>query len=114
MSRLSSLPIDTLKIDRSFIRQIPAEAAGKILVKTIIALGRAFNLTTVAEGVETQDQLDFLWQVGCNQSQGYLHSKPVTSSEFANLLKNGRDKLILPAEGPGVQDSVGSSRSAEN
>jgi diguanylate cyclase (GGDEF)-like protein len=106
LSRLSSLPIDTLKIDRSFICQVPAEPAGKILVETVISLARAFNLTTVAEGVETQEQLDFLWHVGCHQSQGYLHSKPVPSAEFANLLQNGRGRLVLPAEGGSRADGA--------
>lgn len=99
LSRLSSLPIDTLKIDRSFICQVPVQPAGKILVETVISLARAFNLTTVAEGVETQEQLDFLWHVGCNQSQGYLHSKPIPAAEFANLMEHGRGRLVLPAEG---------------
>ncbi len=97
LSRLSSLPIDTLKIDRSFIRQIPEDEAGKILVQTIISLARAFNLTTVAEGVETPEQLEYLGQVLCNQSQGYLHSKPVPSSELAALLQHGRGPVMLPA-----------------
>ena len=108
LSRLSSLPIDTLKIDRSFICQVPAEPAGKVLVETVISLARAFNLTTVGEGVETQQQLDFLWQVGCHQSQGYLHSKPLPSAEFAELLEHGRGHLVLPAEGGGGR---GGSRS---
>ena len=108
LSRLSSLPIDTLKIDRSFICQVPAEPAGKVLVETVISLARAFNLTTVGEGVETQQQLDFLWHVGCHQSQGYLHSKPLPSAEFAELLEHGRGHLVLPAEGGGGR---GGSRS---
>jgi len=97
LRRLSALPIDTLKIDGSFISQVPADVAGKAVVKTIIALARAFNMTTVAEGVERQEQLDFLWQVGCDQSQGYLHSKPVTCDEFARLLEHGNGNLVLPA-----------------
>jgi diguanylate cyclase (GGDEF)-like protein len=90
LSRLSSLPIDTLKIDRSFICPLPDDASARILVKTIVSLARAFNLNTVAEGVETQEQLDHLWQVGCHQSQGYLHSKPVPAKEFVALLEGGK------------------------
>ena len=114
LSRLSSLPIDTLKIDRSFIRQVPEETAGKILVKTIIALARGFNLTTIAEGVETQEQLDFIWQVGCNQSQGYLHSKPVPSSELAELLKNGRGRMVLPVEAGGLSATGAADAAAKS
>ncbi|MGH8255133.1 MAG: putative bifunctional diguanylate cyclase/phosphodiesterase, partial [Steroidobacteraceae bacterium] len=98
LRRLSALPIDTLKIDGLFISQVPADAAGKAVVKTIIALARAFNMTTIAEGVENQEQLDFLWQVGCDQSQGYLHSKPIARDEFAQLLEHGNGNLILPAQ----------------
>jgi EAL domain-containing protein (putative c-di-GMP-specific phosphodiesterase class I) len=69
-----------------------------MLVKTIITLARTFRLTTVAEGVETQDQLDFMWHMGCDQSQGYLHSHPLPSNEFALLLEHGRGNLVRPPE----------------
>jgi EAL domain-containing protein (putative c-di-GMP-specific phosphodiesterase class I) len=97
LSRLSSLPIDTLKIDRSFVNPVPESAQGRVLVQTIISLAQAFGLTTVAEGVERREQLEFLWQSGCNQSQGYLHSKPLAREAFTTLLQHGRGELILPA-----------------
>jgi EAL domain-containing protein (putative c-di-GMP-specific phosphodiesterase class I) len=50
----------------------------------------------VAEGVESQEQLDALWQLGCDQSQGYLHCKPVTRDEFGELLKHGKGRFVLP------------------
>jgi diguanylate cyclase (GGDEF)-like protein len=98
LRRLATLPVDTLKIDGSFIHQVPADGAGKTIVRTIVALARGFGMSTVAEGVETQEQLDYLWQVGCDQSQGYLHSKAIGSTELASLLQHGNGKLILPAE----------------
>ncbi len=98
LSRLASLPIDTLKIDRTFVRPLPADAGARVLVKTIISMARAFNLKTVAEGVETQAQLDHLWQVGCEQSQGFLHSKPVPASEFAEVLARGKGPMLLASE----------------
>jgi diguanylate cyclase (GGDEF)-like protein len=98
LSRLSSLPIDTLKIDRSFVRPIPTDAGARVMVKTIVALARAFNLKTVAEGVETQEELDFLWQVGCEQSQGFLHSKPVPASEFAEALERGKGPMLVAGQ----------------
>ena len=98
LSRLAKLPIDTLKIDRSFICEVPKDYAGRMLVKTIITLARAFQLTTVAEGVEVQEQLDFLWQAGCNQSQGFLHSHPLPSHEFMSLMRHGRGQFVLPPE----------------
>jgi diguanylate cyclase (GGDEF)-like protein len=90
LSRLSSLPIDTLKIDRSFVQPLPGDPSARILVKTIIALAKAFNLKTVAEGVELQEQLDYLWQSGCEQSQGYLHSKPIPAADFVELLERNK------------------------
>jgi EAL domain-containing protein (putative c-di-GMP-specific phosphodiesterase class I) len=61
------------------------------VVKTIIALARNFNMTTVAEGVEQQEELDLLWHLGCDQSQGYLHSPPLPKEQFASLLAEGVD-----------------------
>ncbi len=87
LSRIAHLPIDTLKIDRSFISDMTVDARTKRLVAIIISIARAFELVVVAEGVETQEQLDTLWQLGCDQSQGYLHNKPVPAHQFATLLK---------------------------
>jgi EAL domain-containing protein (putative c-di-GMP-specific phosphodiesterase class I) len=86
LSRLAALPIDTLKIDRSFIMGLPGDRASARLVPTIIALARAFDLVTVAEGVETSEQLAFLTRAGCDQSQGYLHARPLPAQEMARLL----------------------------
>ena len=86
LSRLSSMPVDTLKIDRSFVMQLPASAQGLTLVRTVISLAQAFAMTTVAEGVETRAQFDLLREAGCTQSQGYLHSRPVPAAEFAAML----------------------------
>jgi diguanylate cyclase (GGDEF)-like protein len=98
LGRLSELPIDTLKIDRSFVCRLPHDHSGKTLVGTVIALARAFNMNTVAEGVETLDQLSALWEMGCDQLQGYLMSKPVARDEFAMLLERGNGRLLLPAD----------------
>jgi diguanylate cyclase (GGDEF)-like protein len=87
LSRLAHLPIDTLKIDRSFISDMTVDARTKRLVAIIISIARAFDMVVVAEGVESQEQLDTLWQLGCDQSQGYLHSKPIPAQQFAALLK---------------------------
>jgi EAL domain-containing protein (putative c-di-GMP-specific phosphodiesterase class I) len=98
LGRLAQLPVDTLKIDRSFISQVPKDPAGRKLVETMMSLARTFNLTTVAEGVERQDQLDFIWHMGCDQSQGYLHSPALPADEFAHLLKHGRGSLVRAPE----------------
>jgi len=95
LSRLSYLPIDTLKIDRSFINQMLLDSHGRKLVSVIIDIARVFGMRTVAEGVEKQEQLDALWQLGCDQSQGYLHSKPVASGQLTELLQHGNGRYIL-------------------
>jgi len=86
LARLSELPIDTLKIDRVFTRRLPDDRRIGTLVETIIDLAHAFDMTTVAEGVETQKQLNFLASAGCDESQGYLHSRPIPRAEFEQLL----------------------------
>src|SRR2546430_17463328 len=72
LSRLSELPIDTLKIDRTFTSRLVGDQTAQAVVSTIVTLARAFNLSTVAEGVETVEQLGVLEALGCEQSQGYL------------------------------------------
>ena len=97
LSRLSELPIDTLKVDRSFISRLPNDRAARTLVSTIISLARAFNMTVVAEGVETEEQLGALWNMGCDEAQGYLLSRPVAGDELAQLLAHGKGRIMLPA-----------------
>jgi diguanylate cyclase (GGDEF)-like protein len=108
LARLSDLPIDTLKIDRTFISKMSADPRSRKLVSVMISIARVFKMKCVAEGVEHQEQLDALWQLGCDQSQGYLHSKPVTSEQFVELLRNGRGRFILPPDSaPEVAQAAG-------
>jgi diguanylate cyclase (GGDEF)-like protein len=86
LSRLSDLPVDTLKIDRSFINGLPGDRASARLVPTVISLARAFDLVTVAEGVETRAQFNFLERAGCMQSQGFLHAQPMPAAALEPLL----------------------------
>ena len=86
LSRLVNLPVDTLKIDRSFTSALADDESTHAVVATIVSLARAFKLSTVAEGVETLEQLEILRQLGCEQSQGYLHSRPVAGEKFDELL----------------------------
>jgi diguanylate cyclase (GGDEF)-like protein len=89
LSRLARLPVDTLKIDRSFTSGLAADDSSQAVVSTIVSLARAFKLRTVAEGVETTEQLDILRTLGCEQSQGYLHARPVSRDQFDELLRAG-------------------------
>jgi diguanylate cyclase (GGDEF)-like protein len=87
LSRLAELPVDMLKIDRSFVSQLTTSGAGRTVAETIIALGRAFHMTTLAEGVETPEQFEMLSTMGCDQSQGYLHSRPLAAADLEPMLK---------------------------
>ena len=90
LGRLSELPVDTLKIDRMFTSRLPADRKSCTLVSTIIGLAHAFDMTTVAEGVEEQAQLDYLAREGCDESQGYLHSRPLPRAELERwLMRDG-------------------------
>jgi diguanylate cyclase (GGDEF)-like protein len=83
---LSKLPVDVLKIDRSFVRGLPEDAASVTLVASIVELASAFDLITVAEGVETAEQLAALRALRCSHSQGFLHSAAVPTRELAQML----------------------------
>lgn len=87
LGRLSELPIDTLKIDRSFTQRLPYDLRSGTLVATVIGLAHAFGMTTVAEGVETAGQLEYLQREGCDESQGYLHARPLPRTEFERWLE---------------------------
>ncbi len=86
LSHLKQLPLEQIKIDRSFVRDIATDPNDAIMVQTIIGMANNFGLDVIAEGVETGMQLDFLRQHGCMAYQGYLFSKPVPLVEFEALL----------------------------
>lgn len=87
LSYIKKFPLTTLKIDRSFIRDIPEDNDDMLLTKAIIAMARSLNLKTVAEGVETPEQFDFLKESGCDQVQGFVLSPAVPSEQVPELLK---------------------------
>jgi diguanylate cyclase (GGDEF)-like protein len=82
LSYLAKLPVDTLKIDRSFVVEMVSAAGGLTLVSVIVNLAHALKLNTVAEGVETEEQLTQLRSMGCDEMQGYLFGKPVPAETF--------------------------------
>jgi len=88
LSYLQRLPIDTLKIDRSFISRIPTNEGDMKLVRSIISIGKELDLEVVAEGVETKEQLEFLRSIGCDQIQGFYFSKPLAPADFENFVAN--------------------------
>ncbi|HVQ03790.1 MAG TPA: EAL domain-containing protein, partial [Burkholderiaceae bacterium] len=87
LAQLKRFPIDTLKVDRSFIRELPADTEDKAIAEAIIAMGKTLSLTVVAEGVETPEQKAFLRERACDQMQGYHFSKPIAADAFAELLR---------------------------
>jgi diguanylate cyclase (GGDEF)-like protein/PAS domain S-box-containing protein len=87
LSYLQHFPIDTLKIDKSFIRQISADPGGSVLISAIIGMGKSLNHVVVAEGIETEDQKAYLQLHRCAEGQGYLFSRPVVATEFAEILR---------------------------
>ncbi len=86
---LKRLPLSQLKIDQSFVRDITTDNSDREIVRTIIAMAQNLNLEVIAEGVETEEQWQFLLDIGCNRYQGYLFSKPVPIEQFEVLLKQG-------------------------
>jgi diguanylate cyclase (GGDEF)-like protein/PAS domain S-box-containing protein len=86
LAQLKQFPIDTLKVDRSFIRDIPSNTEDKAITEAIIDMAKRLSLTVVAEGVETAAQEAFLRKHACDQMQGYYFSKPVPAADFADLL----------------------------
>lgn len=89
LAYLKKLPLDKLKIDQSFIRDIPRDEDDVAITKAIIALGTSLNLSIIAEGVETLDQKEFLMQNNCHNIQGYFYAKPMPANEITELLKKG-------------------------
>jgi EAL domain-containing protein (putative c-di-GMP-specific phosphodiesterase class I) len=111
MSLMKQFPIDTIKIDRSFVRNLPDDCEDQAIAQAIISMGKALGMTIVAEGVETTAQETFLRDHACDEMQGFLFSKPVPAENVPRLLQqclavspplqseprsgfNGADRLI--------------------
>jgi len=88
LSYLKRLPIDKLKIDQSFVRNLPNDEDDIAIAKSIIALSKNLNLKVIAEGVETQGQKEFLVENGCRAIQGYLYSKPIPADEMERYIQH--------------------------
>jgi EAL domain-containing protein (putative c-di-GMP-specific phosphodiesterase class I) len=83
---LRSFPFDKIKIDRSFVRDLIESLDAIAIIRAVAGLGRSFGITTTAEGVEAQDQLDQMRAEGCGEVQGYFYSKPMPASQIGHLL----------------------------
>ena len=90
LSYLHQLPLDRIKVDREFIKDI-GDGGDGIIAQTVINLGQKLGLETIAEGIETQEQLDYIQSLGCDEAQGYFHAKPMPADELENFLLNQKD-----------------------
>jgi EAL domain-containing protein (putative c-di-GMP-specific phosphodiesterase class I) len=95
LAQIKRFPVDTLKVDRSFIHNLPQNAEDKAITEAIIGMGKALSLTVVAEGVETVEQMNFLKEHFCDEMQGFHFSKPIIPEQFADLLRKHVPAPIL-------------------
>ncbi len=93
LSRLKSLRLDGIKIDRVFIKDCVQSPDDKAIIAAIIAMAQSLGLKVVAEGVETEQQLTYLWEQGCSEVQGFYFYKPVSAMEFCKVLRLNNDSL---------------------
>ena len=109
MSLMKHFPIDTIKIDRSFIRDLPVDSEDQAIAQAIISMGKAFGMTVVAEGVETPEQQAFLRSHACDEMQGFLFSKPLPPRDMADLLRaapTSASPPLQPDAGSGLEGAV--------
>ena len=113
LAYLTQLPIDTLKIDRSFVDKLGESGQSRAVVRSITALAQALGLSTVAEGVETREQLDSLRALGCDEVQGYFYAQPMPPRELQGGWHRSEGEPPPPARsGPGAGDGRGPTRTS--
>jgi EAL domain-containing protein (putative c-di-GMP-specific phosphodiesterase class I) len=94
LSYLKRFPFDTLKMDRSFVSELPRKSQDAAIATAIISLAHGLNLSVLAEGIETAEQYEFLKGRGCDEAQGYLMSRPIPAEQFTTLLGEGQGFLL--------------------
>jgi diguanylate cyclase (GGDEF)-like protein len=109
LSYLKQLPIDKLKIDQAFVRDVTVDENDRAIVSAVIAMGKKLNMTVIAEGVETRAQARFLLEEGCEEAQGYLYSKPVRPEDLELL----QQQLLQSKNGNATNVVIFPSKDAE-
>lgn len=97
LSYLKSLPLDKIKIDKSFVQDVLDDDDDATIVRAIIQLARSLGMQVIAEGVETREQESYIIAEGCNEGQGYLYSKPLAARDLTLYLKQSREQSGHPA-----------------
>jgi EAL domain-containing protein (putative c-di-GMP-specific phosphodiesterase class I) len=92
---LRRFPVDTIKVDQSFVQEITADPQGITIVSAMINIGKSLNQRVVAEGVETRSQLDFLQRHECGEGQGNYFSHPVVAEAAVGLFKDGLQEVVV-------------------
>jgi EAL domain-containing protein (putative c-di-GMP-specific phosphodiesterase class I) len=95
LGSLTRFPINTIKIDRTFVKEIAVDFNTEAIIKAIIAMAHSLNMTLVAEGVETEEQLVYLQSQKCDEMQGYLFSPPVSALAFSKLLEQEKNGSLI-------------------
>jgi diguanylate cyclase (GGDEF)-like protein len=98
LANLKRFPVDTIKVDRSFVRELPANGEDRAIADAIIAMGRTLGMCIVAEGVETGAQADFLREHGCDEIQGFFYSRPVPAGDLQRLLAEHPSAVLEGAD----------------
>lgn len=96
LSHLKMLPVDAIKVDRSFVWDMVDNRADAAIVASVVTLAQALGLRVIAEGVETEEQASLLRQMGCHEMQGYLFSRPLPAADITHLLAHGRGLMLRP------------------
>jgi diguanylate cyclase len=92
---LRRFPVDTLKVDQSFVQEITADPEGTGMVDAMVNIGKSLNQRVIAEAVETRSQLDFLQHHGCGEGQGYYFSHPILAEQAVSLFKSDLPKGLV-------------------